>query len=168
MRAAGPTAPLVGAGAEAQGACELVDDIGVSKSRGTGTRDDQNVERWLELGAMAPKELPNEPADAVTLRGTADLAAGGDAEARFRLLFLPGDHDEVRNGLAPPLALQRQELVSLAQANPRREALRSVRARRAQFGCLAGTETVNRLRPLARRRLRTSRPPGVLIRSRNP
>jgi hypothetical protein len=37
-----------------------------------------------------------------------------------------------------------------------------------QRGCLGGTETVRRLRPLARRRLITARPPGVAMRSRNP
>lgn len=36
---------------------------------------------------------------------------------------------------------------------------------RARFG---GTVTVNRLRPLARRRLRTLRPPGVSMRARKP
>jgi len=34
--------------------------------------------------------------------------------------------------------------------------------------CLGGIETVKRLRPLARRRLRTARPAAVLIRVRNP
>jgi hypothetical protein len=36
---------------------------------------------------------------------------------------------------------------------------------RARFG---GTLTVNRFRPLARRRLSTFRPPGVSIRARKP
>ena len=49
------------------------------------------------------------------------------------------------------------------------EPLRDIPSRsnyvRARFG---GTVTVNRLRPLARRRLMTLRPPGVAMRARKP
>jgi hypothetical protein len=37
-----------------------------------------------------------------------------------------------------------------------------------QNGCLGGSVTVSRFRPLARRRLSTWRPPGVLILARKP
>lgn len=167
-RAARPTAALLGAGREAEGACELVDDISGTKARRARPGNDQHIERRRQLDAMAAEEFAHQTADTVARRRATDLAAGRDAEARWRMLSVTDDHDEVRKGLTPPLALQRQELVSLAQAEPRREALRPIRARRAQFGCLGGIETVNRLRPLARRRLMTACPPGVLIRARNP
>ena len=164
-RAPRPTAVLRGAGREAEGACELVNDIGGTQARRAGTGNDQHVERRSQRRAMAAEEFAHQAADAVARRRVPNLAAGCDAKARWRLLSVTDDHDEMRDGLTPPLALQRQELVSLAQAELRRKALRPIRA---QFGCLGGIETVNRLRPLARRRLRTSCPPGVLIRARNP
>lgn len=167
-RSAKPTATLLGAGREAEGACELVDDIGGTKAGRAGPGNDQHVERRRQLDAMAAEEFAHQSADAVACRRATDLAASGDAEARRRMVSVTDDHDEVRDGLTPPLALQRQELVSLAQAELRRKALRPIRARGAQFGCLGGIETVNRLRPLARRRLMTACPPGVLIRARNP
>lgn len=166
-RCGGLTARLLDAGEEAEGACELVLDIGVPNARCTGPGDDQNVARRRELDAVAAEELPYQAANAIARRRATDLAAGGDAESRRRVLSLAGDHDEVGDGLAPPLVLQGQKLVALAQAVLPRKALRSV-ACRAQCGCLGGIETVNRLRPFARLRLRTCCPPGVLIRARKP
>ena len=164
-RTARPSAALCGAGGEAEGACELVNDIGGTHARRAGTGNDQHVERRGQRGALAAEEFAHQAADAVARRRATNLAAGGDAESRWEMLSGSDDHDEMRDGLTPPLALQRQELVSLAQAELRRETLRPIRV---QFGCLGGIETVNRLRPLARRRLMTSCPPGVLIRARNP
>src|SRR5262245_47122492 len=117
---------------------------------------------------IAAEELPHQATDAVARRCVTDFAAGGDTEARRWMLSLAGYHDEVGNGVTPPLALQRQKLMPLAQTVPRRKALRPVPARQPQFGCFGGIETVSRLRPFARRRFRTSCPPGVLIRARKP
>ena len=159
---------LPDAGVEAECACELVIDIGVPNARRTGPSDDENVAGRSEADMMAAEEFPYQTADAIARRCATDLAAGGDPEARRWLLSLAGNHDEVRNGLPPSLALERQELVSLAQPVLRRKALRAAPARRSQFGCLGGIETVRRLRPLARRRFRTCFPPGVAIRARKP
>jgi len=144
-----------------------VDDIGIAKGRGGGARDDQYVARRRQRGAVAAKELAHQTADAVARRGTADLAARGDAEAGGRSLRLACDHDEVRKADPPSVALQRQVLMALAQPEAGRKVLAAF-AGRTQDGCLGGIETVNRLRPLARRRLITCCPPGVAMRARNP
>lgn len=167
-RCAAPGTPLHSAWREAEGASELEIDIGVTNARCIGPGDDQHVARRSQLDAMAAEELAHETADAVAGRRATHLAAGGDAEARRRMLSVAGDHDEVGGGLALSFALQRQELAALAQPVARRKVLRPAPARCVQRGCLGGTETVRRLRPLARRRLRTWRPPGVSILARKP
>ena len=161
-------ARLFGAAVKAQGSGKLVLDIGVADARGARSRDHQHVARRREIDSVAAKEFAHQAADAVARRRPTDLAAGGDAQPRRRAFFVTRDHDEVADGLAPALALQRQKLVALAEPEAWRKALRSGSGGRGQLGCLGGIETVNRLRPLARRRLRTSCPPGVLIRARKP
>src|SRR5215468_7216448 len=99
-RCAGPTAELLGAGGEAEGAPKLVVDIGVTDARRTGSGDDEHVAGWCQLDAVAAKELAHQPANPVARRRITDLAARGDAEARWWVLSLADDHDEVGGGLA--------------------------------------------------------------------
>src|SRR5262249_36071142 len=67
---------------------------------------------------------------------------------------------------ANALALQTQELGTVMQPVGCAEAL--LRAMPGYPGCLRGIEALRRLRPLARRRLSTLRPPGVAMRAMNP
>ena len=88
----------------------------------------------------------------VALDGVLDLAAHGESNAR-RLGRFPPQHDE-RRAIDPAASLE-ERLEFSAGGQP----LASGEATRY---------TVSRLRPLARRRLSTLRPPFVLMRSRNP
>src|SRR5262245_62375695 len=122
-RCATPGSALLGAGGETECAGELVGDIGIADRTRGWSGDDQHVARWNQFGAAATEELADQAADVVARRGATDLATGGDAEARRRGLSLSGDHDEMGQRLAPPLTLQRDELVALAQPECSRKPL---------------------------------------------
>lgn len=107
--------PLFGVGDELQRAGKLVVDIGVPNAGRTGPSDDEDVAGASKLQTAAAEELAHHAANAVALWRAAHLAAGSDTEARRLLMSLADDHNEVRDAVAPSLALQGQELVSLAQ-----------------------------------------------------
>jgi hypothetical protein len=67
---------------------------------------------------------------------------------------------------ADALALEAQELGASIQPVGFAEAL--WRAVPSYPGCFCGIEMLSRLRPLARRRFRILRPPGVAMRAMNP
>jgi hypothetical protein len=67
---------------------------------------------------------------------------------------------------AHAFALQADKLRASMQPVGRTEAQR--RTRTSYPGCLGGIEIASRVRPFARRRLSTLRPPGVAIRARKP
>ena len=107
-----------------------------------------------------PIRLADPPPRSIALRGSAQLPA--HREARPPGLRASPQRDEVRP-LEPPTILEDR----LEFCRPP-EALAS-RQREYRRGCwhCAGY-TVRRLRPFARRRLSTFRPPCVFIRERNP
>jgi len=103
-------------------------------------------------GARHAVRLAQPPPRAVTLDGTADLTAHGEAgSARLGRRAPEHDHGRPVNSFAP----LEERLDSGAGGQP--------------FATWkAACQTVSRFRPFARRRLRTLRPPLVFIRSRNP
>ena len=80
-RSTGPTEPLLDAGLETEGACELLDDISGTKVRRARPGNDQHIERRRQLAAMAAEEFAHQATDAVARRRATDFAAGGDAQA---------------------------------------------------------------------------------------
>jgi hypothetical protein len=127
----------------------------------------QGNERRLQRGRPPDNHHPDlgrsrVPARTVRLAQTAsrtvaldrvlDLAAHGESDAS-RLGRFPPEHDE-RRPIDPSAPLEeRLEFSAAGQPLASREATRY---------------TVSRLRPLARRRLSTLRPPLVLMRARKP
>jgi hypothetical protein len=118
----------------------------------------------------APEDLAYQPPDAATRGRVTDATAGSDPETGWRVLTISRDHDEVRGYAAAPVAFESEELAALPQAMRGGETLRRRGSGSGLFqpGCFGGMVTVSRLRPLARRRFSTLRPPGVAIRARNP
>ena len=105
--------------------------------------------RGIAAGAV---RLAQPPPRTVALHGVLELAAHGESDAR-RLGRFPPQHDE-RRSIDPPASLE-ERLEFSAGGQP----LASGEATRY---------TVSRLRPFARRRLSTFRPPFVFMRSRKP
>ena len=83
------------------------------------------------------------------------------------LLCRGRDNDEVTALPSLPRLLDSEKLSTNAEAGRFRKSVPAVLGgqRRACFG---GIKTLNRLRPFARRRLMTARPPAALIRTRKP
>src|SRR4030095_15558834 len=126
----------------------------------------------------------------VALDGVLDLAAHGESNARRLWRFPPqhharparrarrgvardgvlaraahGEPNARRLGRSPPQHDERRAIDPAASLEERREFRAGVHPLASRK---APRYTVSRLRPLARRRLSTLRPPFVLMRSRNP
>ena len=97
---------------------------------------------------MASKELSNEPFRPVPDHGVANLLAGGDAQPRRSELVCQGETGHEAASQPGAAFVDPRKIRPTAQ--------------------LAYYDTVSRLRPLARRRLRTVRPFLVAIRTRKP
>jgi hypothetical protein len=135
----------------------------MSGLRGAGLGDHHDVDGRVELAPDLAHDLPHEPFDAVSHDGIPDPRADRDADstpapARRRL-----QDDEVLGVLTAPIALNPEEFPSLPESRELGKA-----SWLGHPGCFGGIDTVRRLRPFARRRLRTLRPPGVAMRARNP
>ncbi len=102
--------------------------------------------------ASGPVRLAQSAAGAISLHRQTQLPTDGEAHTRRILGFSP-EHDERRT--IDPLA-------------PLEERLKFGAGGQSLMSRKAATQTVNRLRPFARRRFNTFRPPLVFIRSRNP
>lgn len=78
-----------------------------------------------------------------------------------------GDNDEMTTLPSLPRLLDSEELSTNAEAGSFWKSVPAILGgqRRACFG---GIRTLSRLRPFARRRLMTARPPAALIRTRKP
>jgi hypothetical protein len=100
--------------------------------------------RTVRLAQPAPS--------AIALHGQAQLATHGEANT-YRVVRFSPEHNERRT--VDPLA-------------PLEERLEFGAGGQSLMSRKAATQTVNRLRPFARRRFNTLRPPFVFIRSRNP
>jgi hypothetical protein len=112
--------------------------------------DERNLSRRGVSGSAI--RLPQAATDTVSLDGVLELSAHGKAGAR-RFPRLTPQHDEGRSVDASASLEERLEFGAGGQPLASREAPRY---------------TVSRLRPLARRRLSTFRPPFVFMRSRKP
>lgn len=127
--------------------------------------DDQHRLRWVNPGTDPSEDFADQPLDPIAYNRTPDPFAHCNAQARPTSRRRLGDHH--KQGPRPSSwgALKPQELPALP--DPRRA--RQARAAALRYrGCFGGIVTVSRLRPLARRRFSTCRPPGVAMRARKP
>ena len=93
------------------------------------------------------------------------LDADGKTEPCLARFVGTSDHEEQRIGRSLALAVDGVEFGLVGQAARAREASRD---RRAIVTASENGQTARRLRPFARRRARTRRPPLVAMRARNP
>jgi hypothetical protein len=122
----------------------LAQDGGTSDHHQRRPRRGDVTRGTIRLAQPAPR--------AITLHGQAQLATHGEANT-YRVVRFSPEHDERRT--VDPLA-------------PLEERLEFGAGGQSLMSRKAATQTVNRLRPFARRRFNTLRPPFVFIRSRNP
>ena len=125
-------------------------------------RDDDQVHRGVRWFVHQSEHLSNQPFSPVSVDRVAELARGDDAEPDTRGRARREQQSEkpgrdARVGLEHP-----GELASTSHSLGLAERVRRQGSRRYD------DETVSRLRPLARRRLSTSRPFLVAIRVRKP
>jgi len=109
-----------------------------------------------------PVKFPDAPLEAIPGYGIADLAAHGDPYAHGRTGRLGPEDDETGGLDLAPLPGYPQEVRSFQEPFMLRKAGHVARP------YLAAMVTASRFRPLARRRLMTSRPFLVDMRTRNP
>src|SRR5689334_5953608 len=127
-------------------------------------RDHDHVVLEPRSARMAAERFSDPAFQEIAGHRAADLPTDGDPEPRHAGRTPQHEH-EVSHPSLFAAAAQGQELPAATNARRLREAL-AMAGR--HLGCFGGIETVSRLRPLARLRLRTFRPPGVAIRVRNP
>lgn len=127
-------------------------------------RDHEDVPGTLEVRARGAEPLADTPLQPISGHSTTHASARRDSEPRRTGSLSSRDQDHEGARQRPPTLL-RHMLVLTRPEQP----LRPPKATgRPGHGYLEGIETAIRLRPFARRRLRTLRPPGVLIRFRKP
>lgn len=125
---------------------------------GSGPSDDDEVV-GLELVRMMPEPLPHTPLDSCTLGRRADLFGRNDSQSWVVQIIPREDNHEVS---ACRAASVREDRVKL------RTSQQPVRFREVRRGYFLYVVGARRLRPFARRRLITFRPPLVFIRLRKP
>src|SRR6185295_3534089 len=121
--------------------------------------------RRLDPAPRAAYHLAHDPFDAVSNDGVADTTAHRDADPGRATRGRCGQHHEVGRVMTSATVLDAHVLTTLTEPRVLRKASRPASA---HPGCLGGIDAVSRLRPFARRRLSTLRPPGVAMRARNP
>jgi hypothetical protein len=115
---------------------------------------------------VVTERFAREALDAVALDGVArSLDADGEAEPGLACIVGSGDHEEQRIGRSLALPVNGVELRLVGQAARARKASRDWRA---IVTARENGQTARRLRPFARRRARTRRPPLVAMRARKP
>jgi hypothetical protein len=148
---------------------EFAAEAGSVDPRGFRARDHDEIIPLGDEALMGAKPLADPPPHARAFDGRSDPAAGRDAESRSISCRdsrrLPGkqEHERPRRHTRP-FSRYPPEILGRPQAVGAAEALITA----AREGHFDGVDTVSRLRPLARRRLRTAWPPLVAIRSRKP
>jgi hypothetical protein len=128
-----------------------------------GLRNDHEIAAEAMTIGMPSKHLADPPLQAVSDHRASSLATHSDSEAG-RPVAIAYEKHEARGSPLVTTA-ERQELPTATKPRRLGEALALSGRHR---GCFGGMETVSRLRPFARLRLRTLRPPGVAMRARNP
>ncbi len=152
--------------AKAQGARQLTFHLFEFQLCSLRTGNDHYIRWGLDTFHVPPKKFPYQALHPVANNGSADLTTGSYTEPRRPFLPPQDQHDKCPPH--PPLAvcLDTKKVLASPQAQRFREPL--CLYPRCWLGCLGGMVTVSRLRPLARRRLSTARPPGLAIRARKP
>lgn len=165
----------------AAGAPEVVLDTGKYGIEQLTAGNDQDVHGAAGPGWMLTEHFSNQTFSPISSDRGAELFRSHDSEPSARPRR--GSHQKRQIATVHPHALIEDLLKLSAAADPlrlrktagrhckrvdRRPTGSSRQPRRAGPGPEAYDETVRRLRPLARRRLRTSRPFFVLMRTRNP
>jgi len=145
----------------------VIDSRGVEHARSGERNDDRGDpfrDRVLQLRAKA---FSNAALEAVSHDSVTYAARHGDSQPPPGFISQRSRvQHEVFALSADALPLQAQELGAPMQPAGFAEAL--WRAAPSYPGCLRGIEMLRRLRPLARRRFSTLRPPGVAMRAMNP
>jgi hypothetical protein len=118
------------------------------KQLALGYDDDVKARRDL----VTTENLSNQSFGTISLNRAAQFLRGGDAQTTHRQLVAPDENGAVPAADAEPVRIDLLEVS--AAANP--------------LGRPKSLYTASRLRPFARRRLSTSRPFLVLMRTRNP
>jgi hypothetical protein len=152
---------------DTQRLAQLLNDVSILRLCGQAPSDDQYIFGRNDSVLVTTEKLPDQTLHPVTQHRSSNAAARRDAEPRGPARPGRSDHHEPHPGVAAPNPLQGKKFSALADAPCPWQPLVN-NGRRCQRGCLGGMLTVNRLRPLARRRFNTCRPPGLLMRARNP
>jgi hypothetical protein len=117
------------------------------------------LERWSDL--VAPEQLPRQALRAIPIDGRTQFTAGRHAQPRVGACISNDDHGHETRVKPSPVRIRTFEFRASANALAGRQAER-LRHR------YPSSATVNRFRPLARRRFSTIRPFLVDIRTLNP
>ena len=133
--------------------------------RSTRFRNDHDVRGRGDIPPRLPDDLSEHSFDAVARDGIAHLRADRDADAAVRGRPRSRQYHELVRMMPTSIALDAKVVATPPQPRVLREA-RWLAV--AHPGCFGGIEAVSLLRPLARRRFSTFRPPGVAMRARNP
>ena len=129
-----------------------------------GTGVDDYVSSWRGILVKA-EPLAQQALEPIARHRTAGRThAHGQAQARVAEGIAAHDYEKVGIGRAPTRGVYGVVLVLVGQAPATRKTVRRGLASTRS----PGGQTARRLRPFARRRLSTSRPPFVAIRARNP
>jgi hypothetical protein len=145
--------------ASVKGVCIIDLEAGEGRIKHFPARHDDDVQAGRDL--MTPENLTREAFGAVPFYRTPELSTSRDTESRDGSAV--GDHEERHEARRDSKArrIRTFEVGSASNALGRRQS-----ERRSHGYC--SSETVNRLRPLARRLLRTMRPFFVAIRTLKP
>ncbi len=159
------------AGATSPGTLEIVKQAGEGGLDQLASRNDDRVDaRPPVVLQVLPEHLSNQSFCPVSRHSPPELAGRDDAKSCFRTAV----HEQQKGQVTPVLPEAAIEYVlkfttapdAVCPAEPLGLLWRCRSADHVRPG--QEDETVRRLRPLARRRLSTSRPFFVLIRTRNP
>jgi hypothetical protein len=155
-----------------QSAFELSYETISGEIGGTLPRDNDKIGGQRKRRPVTAKIFTDLTFDAVSDDRITDFAADSDPQPGLVLVIRPADDNEIYRLQLAAGTRQPQEFRSISQAGRFREPFRPfqryLQATSYLRARLGGTDTVSLLRPLARRRLSTLRPPGDCIRARKP
>jgi hypothetical protein len=103
---------------------ELAFDIPKPQEWRTRAGNDDDVRRMAERRVVTAKELAHQSAYAIARRCVANLAAGGDPDARRPFSSPPHQDDEMRRYAPAGFALHQKEIGPLPESMAARQALR--------------------------------------------
>jgi hypothetical protein len=145
--------------ASVKGVCIIDLETGEGRIKHSPARHDDDVQAGRDL--MMPEDLTREAFGAVPFYRTSELSTSRDTESRDGSAV--GHHEERHEARRDSNARHIRTLEVGSAANP-------LTGRQSEWRShgYCSSETVNRLRPLARRLLRTIRPFFVAIRTLKP